>query len=232
VAPNGHVPDELALAGTEHLDPAYVASYDRKAAFDPAGDVAELEELGLDGAATLVDLGAGTGAFAVAAAGVCGRVVAVDVSPAMTAAIRVRVARLGLANVEVVEAGFLGYRHAGQPAAFVYTRNALHHLPDFWKAVALERIAGALRPGGILRLRDIVYACEPREAEEVVSGWLEDAVEHPQEGWTRAEREQHVREEFSTFSWLLEEMLERAGFDVERAEVSAGVHADYLCRKR
>lgn len=30
--------DEVALAGREHLDPAYVATYDRKAAFNPSDD--------------------------------------------------------------------------------------------------------------------------------------------------------------------------------------------------
>jgi SAM-dependent methyltransferase len=232
VAPNDHVLDELALAGPEHRDPAYVAAYDRKAAFDPAGELAELRELGLDSTATLVDLGAGTGTFALAAARVCARVVAVDVSPAMVSAMRERAAQAGLASVEVVQAGFLSYRHAGPPADFVYTRNALHHVPDFWKALALERIAGFLRPGGVLRLRDLVYACEPQEAGEVVSAWLEDAAERPEAGWTRAEREQHVREEFSTFSWLLEPMLQRAGFDIERAEFRARIYADYVCRRR
>jgi ubiquinone/menaquinone biosynthesis C-methylase UbiE len=80
-------PDELARAGAEHLDPAYAARYDRKttAHFDPAEEVAHLRDLGLDAAHTLVDLGAGTGALALAAAEVCRRVVAVDVSSAMLA---------------------------------------------------------------------------------------------------------------------------------------------------
>jgi len=40
-----------------------------------------------------------------------------------------------LDNVEPVQAGFLTYQHVGE-ADFVYSRFALHHLPDFWKAVA------------------------------------------------------------------------------------------------
>ena len=219
--------DELELAGAEHLDPAYVGGYDRKAAFDPTDDLAELRRLGLNSEATLVDLGAGTGTFAFAAAAVCRRVVAVDVSPAMVAAMR---ARPGIENVEVVEAGFLTYRHAGRRADFVYTRNALHHLPDVWKAVALRRIAEIVRPGGVLRLRDLVYACEPPELAEVVSAWIDGGAARPEDGWTRAEREQHVREEFSTFSWLLEPMLERAGFEIERAQFRSQIYADYVCR--
>jgi hypothetical protein len=32
----------------------------------------------------------------------------------------------------------------------VFTRNALHQLPDFWKAIALDRIVSFLRPNGTL----------------------------------------------------------------------------------
>src|SRR5258708_18095336 len=77
--------DELAYAGPEHLDESYVAGYGRKAGYDPSPDVARLRELGLDRTSTLVDLGAGTVEFAVAAAPFCLRVLAVDVSDPMLA---------------------------------------------------------------------------------------------------------------------------------------------------
>jgi SAM-dependent methyltransferase len=78
--------DELAHAGPEHLDPAFVAGYERKQGFpDPAEDLAVLAAHGLDQTSTVVDLGAGTGRFALAAASRFGRVTAVDVSPAMLA---------------------------------------------------------------------------------------------------------------------------------------------------
>ena len=54
----------------------------------------------------------------------------------------------GLANVDVVQAGFTTYEHAGGPVDFVFTRNALHQLPDFWKGIALARIAALLPAGG------------------------------------------------------------------------------------
>ena len=82
--------DELAHAGDEHLDPEYIASYDRKAAIDPAADLALLRSQGLGATSTLVDLGAGTGTFAFAAAPFCKRIVVVDVSPAMLTALRAR----------------------------------------------------------------------------------------------------------------------------------------------
>src|SRR5687767_7343183 len=72
--------DEVAHAGMEHFDPGYVPTYDQKAGTNPQEDLAELQGLGLSTSHTLVDLGAGTGTFALAAAPYCKRVIAVDVS--------------------------------------------------------------------------------------------------------------------------------------------------------
>ena len=226
-------PDELAHAGDEHLDPAYVLGYDRKAGTDPAEDVAMLRALGLNESSTLVDLGAGTGTLALATAALCRRVVAVDVSPVMLSQLKEKTERLGLGNLECVQAGFLTYQHRGEPADFVYSRNALHHLPDFWKAVALERIASMLSPGGALRLHDLVYSFDPRDAEPIVEAWLAGAADNPEHGWTRLEFETHLREEFSTFSWLLEPMIERSGFEIRDARHDARrVYSAYTCVKR
>jgi len=225
--------DEFAHAGDEHLDPEYVAMYDRKAQTDPSEDLALLQSLGMNEQSVLVDLGAGTGTFALAAAPHCGRVIAVDVSPAMLEYVGKQAESLGLTNVEVVRAGLLTYEHQGAPADFVYMRNVLHHLPDFWKAFALQRIANMLRPGGVLRLHDLVFSFEPDETERVFEAWYSHAAVRPEDGWTRAEYETHVRTEYSTFSWLLEPILERVGFEIQ--EVShrpARVYSAYTCVKR
>ncbi|HEV7525757.1 MAG TPA: class I SAM-dependent methyltransferase [Acidimicrobiia bacterium] len=224
--------DERAHAGAEHLDEEYVRGYDRKAGFDPADDIGLLRAHGLDQDSVVVDLGAGTGTFAVAVAPLCGRVVAVDVSPAMTAALRERVAHLGLDNVTVVDGGFLSYEHDGARADFVFSRNALHHLPDFWKVIALERIGGMLRPGGVLRLRDLVFDFEPSEAEERIEAWMTGAVDDSSIGWTAAELADHVRGEFSTYGWLLETMLERTGFDVVDRSFHRAAYGAYTCARR
>jgi ubiquinone/menaquinone biosynthesis C-methylase UbiE len=225
--------DEFAHAGDEHLDPAYVAAYDRKARTDPTEDLALLRELGFGSHSTLVDLGAGTGTFAVAAAPFCRQVVAVDVSSAMLAELRGKLKGLSLTNVTCVQAGFLTYEHPAGMADFVYTRNALHHLPDFWKAVALARIAAMLRPRGILRLRDLVFSFAPVDATSVVEAWLASAPATGDAGWTREELETHLREEHSTFSWLLEPMLERCGFEVTSvSHGSSKVFSAYTAVKR
>src|SRR5690606_23506778 len=115
-----------------------------------------LRELGLNQTHTLVDLGAGTGTFALAVASYCRRVVAVDVSPVMLDMLRQKAEGAGVENVECVQHGFLSYEHKGDPADFVYSRHALHHLPDFWKAVALKRIAAMMKPGGVFYMRDLI----------------------------------------------------------------------------
>jgi SAM-dependent methyltransferase len=226
-------PEEIALAGREHLDPAYVEGYDRKARFDPADDLAALRARGLTGESTLIDFGAGTATFAFAAASHCRRIVAVDVSPAMVSAIRARVAERDVANVDCVQAGFLSYDHQGPAPDVIYTRNALHHLPDLWKAVALGRMCALLAPGGLLQLRDLVFAFDPSEAEAGIASWLRSAaVERPEDGWTRAELKRHLREEYSTFTWLLEPMIERAGFEIVAADYApVGAYANYICIK-
>jgi SAM-dependent methyltransferase len=224
--------DELAHAGPEHLDAAFVAGYDRKQGRpDPAEDLAVLEAHGLDGDSAVVDLGAGSGQFALSAARRFAHVTAVDVSPAMIALLQEKTAATGLANLDCVRAGFLSYEHAGPPADGVYTRNALHQLPDFWKAVALDRIARMMRTGGVLRLRDLIYDFRPAEAAQVFSRWFEYAATDPADGYTSGDYAEHIRTEFSTFRWLLEPILEAAGFEIVSAEFTGRLYGAYTCVK-
>jgi SAM-dependent methyltransferase len=222
--------DELAHAGAEHLDPAFVAGYDRKQGHpDPAADLAAFEAHGLDKTSAVVDLGAGSGQFALPAARRFRHVTAVDVSPAMVSLVRERAAAAGLANLDCVRAGFLSYEHSGAPADGVYTRNALHQLPDFWKALALERMALMLRPGGVLRLRDLIYDFRPDQAAGVFRRWLANASDDPAAGYTAEDYAVHIRTEFSTFRWLLEPMLAAAGFEVVTADFDRRLYGAYTC---
>jgi ubiquinone/menaquinone biosynthesis C-methylase UbiE len=222
--------DELAHAGPEHLAPAFVAGYDRKQGYpDPAEDLAIFEAHGLDGTSVVLDLGAGTGQFALAAARRFGHVTAVDVSTAMLEVLRDRAAAAGLANLDCVLAGFLSYEHSGPPADGAYTRNALHQLPDFWKAVALDHIARMLRPGGVLRLRDLIYDFAPAEASQVFAEWLDNAVTDPVDGYTSEDYAEHIRTEFSTYRWLLEPILATVGFEIVTADFDGELYGAYTC---
>ncbi len=221
--------DEVAHAGRENLDESHVARYDVKMDADAEQEVRLLQEAGLTGRSRLVEFGPGTGQFTVRVASACAHVVAVDVSPVMLRRLQSKVSDLGLRNVALVQAGFLSYLHEGHPADFVYSRLALHHLPDFWKAVALSRVRGMLGAGGVLRLWDVVYDFEPSEAVERIEAWCASAGGDVETDWTRAELEEHVRDEHSTFSWILEAMIQRAGFEILSAEHSTdGIDAKYL----
>jgi ubiquinone/menaquinone biosynthesis C-methylase UbiE len=232
--PDSWWPEETIHAGREHFDEQHTRRYDVKEDAQADEEVSLLQGLGvLDAGCSVVDLGAGTGQFTLAAAQVCERVVAVDVSPLMLQRLAEKLERCAASNVEVAQAGFLTYRHSGAPADLVYSRYALHHLPDFWKAIALARLADMLRCGGILRLWDVVYCLEPNDACRHIEAWIEQTMSADVErGWTRAELAEHVRDEHSTFTWLLEPMIERAGFDIVDADYSASVFARYVCRKR
>jgi len=230
---NPWLPDELAHAGPEHLDAAFVAGYDRKQGHpDPAPDIAAFQAYGLDATSTVVDLAAGTGQFALAAARRFGRVVAVDISPAMLAYLGDRAVDARLSNLDVVRAGFLGYEHSEPLADGVYTRNALHQLPDFFKALALDRIARMLRPGGVLRVCDLIYDFAPAEAGAVFVRWFAGAAGDPADGYTAEDYAEHIRTEHSTFRWLFEPMLAAAGFDVVTAEFRQALYGTYTCVKR
>ena len=227
--------DELAHAGDEHLDANFIAGYDRKQGYpDPEPDILAFEAHGLDGTSTVIDFATGTGQFAIPAARRFGQVIAVDVSPAMIAAVRAKAdadGATGLARLEWVRGGFLSYTPAA-PVDGVYSRHGLHQIPDFWKAIALRRIADMLRPGGVLRLRDLIYDFGPEEAPEIFADWFAGAADDPAEGYTAEDYAVHIRTEHSTYRWLFEPILAAAGFDITDVTYEGRLYGTYTCVKR
>lgn len=223
--------DEVASAGRENLDVNHASRYDIKEDAHALEKVMLLKTLGLNKQSEIVDIGAGTGQFALAVASACARVVAVDVSPVMLAVLKAKVVASHLSNVEVVQAGFLTYEHQGRQADFVYSRYALHHIPDFWKALALQRLRRIVRRGGVLRLWDVIYNFSPSDADHRLNEWCATIGDDVEEGWTRADMVEHIRDEHSTFTWLFEPMLQHSGFQIEDASYSPdGIFARYIAR--
>ena len=139
----------------------------------------------------------------------------------------------GFTNVEMVQAGLVSFKHSGAPVDFVYSRWALHHLPAFWKGMALDRMRQILRPGGVLRLLDIAYSFEPSEITDRIHQWRSMLpIEAKVAGeWVQGDIDEHVRDEHSTFSWLLEPMIERSGFRIDETVHSPdGLYAEYVVR--
>ena len=137
-------------------------------------------------------------------------------------------AREDLVNLHCEHAGFLSFDAPPNSLDVVVTRYALHHLPDFWKQVALLRLCEAIRPGGLLYLQDVVFSFDPQSYEAAVDHWVSRMPELS--GFLREEFEMHVREEYSTFAWVLEGLLDRAGFEIIESERSDPEYAEYLCR--
>ncbi len=223
--------DETIAINKDFGDRAVVAAYDeghRRFRDVDGENAAILARLDLPPDAIVGDFGCGTGAFARAAARRCRTVYAVDVSAAMLDYVQWKTREEGRTNVICRPGGFLTYAHDGPPFDAIHTGLALHHLPDFWKQKALERFAGMLRPGGRLHLMDVVFQPENREAN--IEAWI--ARTAAQGGAEVGDSlRAHVAKEYSTFTWILEGLLARAGFRIDHAEHSGGVLAHYYGTK-
>jgi len=69
------------------------------------------------------------------------------------------------------------------------------------------------------------------DADERIEAWCAPFGEQIDGHWARWEMEEHVRDEHSTFAWLLEAMFDRTGFTTEVADYSHdGFEARYLLR--
>jgi SAM-dependent methyltransferase len=123
-----------------------------------------LERVGVLPGQQCVDVGCGGGDVTLALArmvGPHGRVVGVDIDDVKLDLARREAADAGIANAE--------YRHAGidelsADGAYdvAYARFLLSHLSD--PAAGLRRLAGAVRPGGVVAVQDIDYVgafCHP-----------------------------------------------------------------------
>lgn len=198
---------------------------------DVQGEIREvLDFLALRPDQTVLEIGTGTGEFALAAAQHCARVSAVDLSAGMLRYAEKKARSRGVSNVEFLRGGFLTYHHQGAPLDAVVTQIALHHLPDFWKQIALIRMAGMLRDGGKLCLRDVVYSFDIKEHNSFFEGYILKASETV--GPEFAKRiEAHIKNEYSTLDWIMKGMIERAGFNVEKEVHKDGFVGLYLCTK-
>ncbi len=218
--------DDLRQVGLDFEDAAEVATYDARQSGSLEEDRALLSELGLAPEHVLADIGCGTGLLAAAAAGLCARVHAIDVSAEMLKATAARSRDLGLGNIETQRAGFLSFDVRPSSLDLVTTKFALHHLPDLWKGVALARIREALKPGATLFIRDVVFNCRPDTLAEVATGWIDWMAANT--GYARSETATHIREEHSTYGSIMERLIEETGLRLVSVRYAQPVYADFL----
>ncbi len=222
---------EFSPAGVDLFSPAAVERYDRNQGTDPARDRALLDRLDIGPGTRLVDLACGTGSFVVQAALRGAEVYGVDVSEQMLEFTNSRAAAAGV-TVSLHHAGFLTYRHPGALADVVTTKSALHQLPDFWKQTALLNIADLLKPAGLFYIWDVVFSFPPAEYAQHLQQLVDEFGQSDGTGFSREDFETHIREEFSTYSWILEGLLDRAGFDIASSDFPRPTHGELHCRRR
>src|SRR5271154_5924 len=153
------------------LDSAVASIYDRH---DDSAQRARaaLTMLGLKPGWRLADIGCGNGVLACEAALMGAEVDAIDISPAMLALAEIQAKDRKVA-IRTQSAGLLSFAYQPDSYDLIVSEFTLHHLPDFWKAVALSRIYNALKPGACFFLRDIVFVSMPDGSERDVGQWAD-----------------------------------------------------------
>ncbi|HEY0851556.1 MAG TPA: class I SAM-dependent methyltransferase [Bradyrhizobium sp.] len=209
------------------IDSAVASLYDRHDNSDSRAHAA-LTMLGLKPGWHVADIGCGNGVLACEAAAMGAEVDAIDISPAMLTLADI-LARDRKVKIRTQFAGLLSFAYQPNSYDLIVSEFALHHLPDFWKAVALSRIFQALKPGANFYLRDIVFVGMPDGLDRDVEGWADFSIKNHE-----IDRESvitHMRDEYSTFAWVIERMLTDAGFQIESVDYHAPLHGTYLLRK-
>src|SRR3979409_1870402 len=189
---------------------------------------AALTMLGVQRGWRVADIGCGNGVLACEASMMGAEVDAIDISPAMLALAKIQASDRKIA-VRTQPAGLLSFAYQPNSYDLIVSEFALHHLPDFWKAVPLARIFGALKPGSSFYLRDIVFAGMPDGPERDVEQWADFNIKN--HGFSRDSVATHMRDEYSTFGWVIERMLTDVGFTLISADYHAPLHGTYLLRK-
>jgi len=177
---------------------------------------------------TVVYFGCGTGAFSIHASNYFKQIYAVDVSREMLDAASSKAKIKKIDNIEFCNSSFLQFQPP-EKVDIIYTKWAFHHLPDYWKQAGLFNMNNMLKTGGVLFLSDFVFKCAPDyEAKndalinEISKDFSKEFVD---------ETIVHIRDEYSTFDWILQGLIERAGFNIEESNTEDCLTSEFFCRK-
>lgn len=114
----------------------------------------------------VVDVGAGTGLLALAAARRCEQVWAIDISPAMCRVLKAKAAARSVRNLTVVKASAMRLPLPDDSVDAVVSNYCYHHLNDGDKLVALTEARRVLRPGGRLVLGDMMFRVRVNDSRD------------------------------------------------------------------
>ena len=189
-----------------------------------------VDALGIEAADSVLEIGTATGMLAIDLSYVCNHVYAIDISESMLLFAREKAKRLGKDNIDFIRAGFLSYQHEKSTLDAVITKFSLHHLPDHWKFVAVKRIFNMLKPGGKFYIKDAMISVDIHDFYDSVDEWVaatKDASgDKPAEALSMC-----IKEEYPTYSWAMEEMIKRVGFNIDVINIINGLHTVFVCSK-
>ena len=178
----------------------------------------------------MIDMGSGTGAFALHAAGYCKLIYAVDVSIAMLDYSKRKAEEAGIENIIFCHGGFLTYDHGAEPVDAMVCTGVLHHLPDFWKLVGLRRAIKMLKPGAKFYLFDVVFPAAMTDHESRFDDFVQSTANEVGPEFA-LEAETTIRDEFVTCDWIMEGLLRQAGFRIDNIQYTNRFGANYICAR-
>jgi putative AdoMet-dependent methyltransferase len=188
------------------------------------------EMLNLDQQSVVADLGCGTGQYTIEFSKYCGKIYAVDISPVMLDILEEKSGKKKAANIERMDGGILEFLSKDIKLDAFISQTAFHHLPDFWKSVAIHKMAGMLNPGGKIFLSDVIFSFKTDEYERYFNGMVKEIAAKGDDGLTR-DAELHLQEEFSTFDWILEGIFSNAGLLIEKKIPLSPTYLAYVLEK-
>jgi ubiquinone/menaquinone biosynthesis C-methylase UbiE len=232
--PNKWFYDEFQLPGTDfHSEKEAVSYLERiEKIRDSAAEAALIaKRIGLEKSHKLLDVGCGPALVTVEIAKICREAVGADISDIMLKIASDRAVKHGVSNIRFLKGGFLQGDAISEKYDRIMSQRAFHHVPTFWKQIALLKIRDALNPGGIFYLDDVVFSFEPGEYESQFDAWIE-SVNKLFGKVNEYTAVNHIVKEYSDFTWTMEGMLERAGFEIVERVQPDKFFAHYVCVKK
>lgn len=227
--------DEFSQVGIDYNNLKDVKEYDEKMNSvreinKEITDIINMTDINTDRNINILEVGTGTGKFAVEIDDFCNKVYAVDVSETMIKFAKERAKNRKKDNVYFYHAGFLSYDHTGEPLDLIISQLALHHLPDFWKGIALKNMYQMLKKDGKVYIHDVIYSFPINNYEKALNDWIEKQRKNSGNEVAK-EIEIHIKNEFSTFNDIMEKLFKKVDFKIEKTINKNRFFSTYVLRK-
>ena len=226
--------DEFKQAGADHSVVERAKVYDSKMEMfrNYKKEASMLQELlGIQPNHRFLDIGAGTGALTLELSSFCREIVSIDVSTEMLSILEKKVVNRNISNIKTVKSGFLTFQSELMSFDYIISNAVLHHLPDFWKLVALQNVRKYLNRDGIFYLSDVVLSFIPDDYEDEINSFL-SKLENQTDNEFVKDGILHFKEEFSTYDWILDSIIERAGFRIKDKIRKDNFHISYVLNNK